>query len=331
MCHLNWGLHAFGGISDTGSVVSVGFRVGLAVGVIACGLASSTAVTVQATAGTGKPVGFRVATSQAEAGIHGAAVMERAGGGLVVSGANRSVVASWPRQRATKGLRIAIRGHKVDRRSGREMRGWAGWSTARQLRPDSTRHVFTGLRNGRQYQVKLDVKRGGRWRSWASGVAVAKASGSGPSPSPGSPVSIGELERQVLDLTNSARSQGRMCGSEFMPAVASLQWDDALGSAARAHSADMATRGYFAHETPEGKTPWQRIDEAGVRPWVGAGENIALGYSTPSEVVDGWIDSPGHCQNLMGNFDYLGVGVATAAGTGRRYWTQDFILSASSR
>ncbi len=54
-----------------------------------------------------------------------------------------------------------------------------------------------------------------------------------------------------------------------------------------------------------------------------SGENIAMGYSSPAQVVDGWINSPGHYANMMGNFKYIGVGDTTGAG-GSPYWTQQF-------
>jgi uncharacterized protein YkwD len=54
-----------------------------------------------------------------------------------------------------------------------------------------------------------------------------------------------------------------------------------------------------------------------------SGENIAMGYSSPSQVVQGWITSPGHYANMMGSFKYIGVGDTSAAG-GSPYWTQQF-------
>ncbi|MDP3971378.1 MAG: CAP domain-containing protein [Candidatus Nanopelagicales bacterium] len=279
------------------------------VAVAAFGLPGSTA----GAAAVGQDAGLR--TSEGAVGA-------RAQGALAVPGANRSVVVSWPRQRV-KGLRISLRGHKIGR-GGRVRAGWAKWGQAKRLRPKATRYVFKGLRNGREYQVKLDMRRSSKWRTVGSGVAVAHADGFGPSPSSPGTVSVAELERQVFDLTNVARNEGRICGSQFMPAAAPLQWDQNLATAARAHSTDMATRGYFAHDTPEGKTPWQRFGEAGVRPYQGAAENIAQGNRTPRDVVDGWINSPGHCRNLMGNYENLGVGLSSSA-TGSRYWTQDFI------
>lgn len=102
-----------------------------------------------------------------------AVVTRTAVGGVSVSGGDRTVVVSWPRQRV-KGLRISLRGHRTGR-GGRVLPKWAKWGQAKPLRPQATRYAFKGLRNGREYQVKLDVKRGRKWRTFASGIAVAKA------------------------------------------------------------------------------------------------------------------------------------------------------------
>ncbi len=85
----------------------------------------------------------------------------------------------------------------------------------------------------------------------------------------------------------------------------------------------MAARGYFEHDTPDGVTPTQRMRTAG---YTGrrTGENIAQGYSNPADVVQGWIDSPGHCRNLMsGGYTQIGIGYHRG-GPGRHYWVQNF-------
>ena len=82
----------------------------------------------------------------------------------------------------------------------------------------------------------------------------------------------------------------------------------------------MATRGYFDHDTPEGKQPHQRAMEAGY-PTSYVGENIGSGYTDASRAMAGWMASTGHCRNIMnGDFVDLGVGhVAEGA-----LWTQVF-------
>jgi uncharacterized protein YkwD len=133
-------------------------------------------------------------------------------------------------------------------------------------------------------------------------------------------------EAQVLKLTNEARAKARTCGDESYPATPPLSWDPELGDLALAHSRDMAARNYFDHATLEGESPFKRMTLAGYS-YRAAGENIAAGYPTAESVVTGWLNSPGHCANLM-SASYTVIGVGYAAGTRSSsygtYWTQDF-------
>lgn len=130
-------------------------------------------------------------------------------------------------------------------------------------------------------------------------------------------------EAEVLALTNAARATARKCGTTTMPAVPKLTWSDVLAGTAYAHSADMAARSYFDHTSKDGTSFDKRITQAGYR-WNSLGENIAAGYPTAAAVVKGWLDSPGHCRNIMSaSFTQLGVGLATGGKYGT-YWTQDF-------
>ncbi|MGC3992632.1 MAG: IPT/TIG domain-containing protein [Propionicimonas sp.] len=134
----------------------------------------------------------------------------------------------------------------------------------------------------------------------------------------------GTEEAEVLRLTNEARATARTCGgSKVYPAVSPLAWDTTLGDLALAQSRDMAARDYFSHSTPEGQDPFERMALAGYSFW-SAGENIAAGQGTPAEVVGAWLNSAGHCANLMSaSYTSIGVGYATG-GSYRTYWTQDF-------
>ncbi len=126
-------------------------------------------------------------------------------------------------------------------------------------------------------------------------------------------------EEEVLRLVNEARARGADCGSEgrFSP-TSPLTMQPQLRCAARVHSRDMTERGYFSHRTPEGAGPGERIDASGYR-WRTWGENIAGSYPTPEAAVNGWLDSDGHCANIMNpNFDHIGVGYYGAE------WTQVF-------
>jgi uncharacterized protein YkwD len=121
-------------------------------------------------------------------------------------------------------------------------------------------------------------------------------------------------EEAVLALVNTART-GAGC--------ASVSVDLRLATAARAHSADMAARNYFAHNTPEGKTPGDRVRAAGYG-WSAVGENIAAGQPDAATVMRDWMDSPGHRANIL-NCGYRDIGIGLARnGAGKPYWTQDF-------
>lgn len=108
-----------------------------------------------------------------------------------------------------------------------------------------------------------------------------------------------DLEKRMLDLVNNERvSRG------LQPLVA----DPELTEVARRHSADMFARGYFAHDTPEGVTPFDRMREANVR-FLTAGENLALA-PTLSVAHTGLMNSPGHRANILRpQFGRLGIGI----------------------
>jgi len=101
--------------------------------------------------------------------------------------------------------------------------------------------------------------------------------------------------------------------------------NETLANAARDHSLDMGNRVYFAHETPEGITPGDRITAAGYI-WNAYAENIAAGQTSPAEVMEAWMNSPGHRANILDTRCCdLGVGYAQVAGSPyTHYWTQNF-------
>lgn len=107
------------------------------------------------------------------------------------------------------------------------------------------------------------------------------------------------LEAQMLAMVNREReSKG----------LKPLQHDPELVIVARAHSADMFKRGYFAHNTPEGKTPFDRMKEANVQ-FTNGGENLALAQ-TLEMAHRNLMNSPGHRANILDPaFGRLGIGV----------------------
>ena len=134
------------------------------------------------------------------------------------------------------------------------------------------------------------------------------------------------LEAAVLTEVNKRRAAGATCGGVAKPKVAALTLDTRLRCAARNHSKDMSSKNFFSHTGSSGSTFVQRIEAAGYKPWLAVAENIAAGQTTALAVVNGWMASTGHCNNIMnGNYKHLGVGYYyNAAATYDHYWTQDF-------
>lgn len=122
-------------------------------------------------------------------------------------------------------------------------------------------------------------------------------------------------EDQVTALVNQERARA---GCE------PLRTDERLRAAARAHSQDMATNDYFEHTSQDGRSFVDRIAATGYPRQQAGGENIAKGYRTATDVMAGWMNSPGHRANILNcGFRAIGVGIARTAG-GPIYWTQDF-------
>lgn len=96
-----------------------------------------------------------------------------------------------------------------------------------------------------------------------------------------------------------------------------------LNAAATGHSTDMATRNFLAHYGSNGSDPGQRMRNAGydTGTW---GENVAYGYTGVDQVVDAWMTSSSHRENILNPaYAHLGLG-RVAATNGLLYWTQDF-------
>ncbi|MBX2796680.1 MAG: CAP domain-containing protein [Myxococcales bacterium] len=132
------------------------------------------------------------------------------------------------------------------------------------------------------------------------------------------------FEDEVLVHTNEARATATSCGGvDVRGGAGPLEMDTVLRDVARGHSEDMALRDFFAHDNPDGDDVGDRLEVAlfgGAYPW---GENLALGTLTPSTVVDGWMSSPGHCQNIM-NPDYEVIGIGYFPDGSISLWTQVF-------
>jgi len=132
------------------------------------------------------------------------------------------------------------------------------------------------------------------------------------------------FQQEMLRLINEARAASRSCGATPYQPAKPLAWNAKLFNAAAGHSTDMATNNYFSHTSRDGRTASQRVTAAGYV-WRATGENIAAGQRTIQEVMQGWINSPGHCANIM-NPAFTEVGVACAlnsTSTYKQYWTMN--------
>ncbi|MCG8517846.1 MAG: CAP domain-containing protein [Pseudomonadales bacterium] len=134
-----------------------------------------------------------------------------------------------------------------------------------------------------------------------------------------------EMQAQMLVSLNQARSQARDCGDERHPTAPALTYSCEIAPAALAHSIDMATNNFFSHTGSDGLKASQRVDATGYQ-WRVVGENIAAGYHDVDSVMAGWLESPGHCRNIMDpRFEEVAVERVLAENADySSYWTQVF-------
>lgn len=107
----------------------------------------------------------------------------------------------------------------------------------------------------------------------------------------------------LTDFANESRMSNK---------IGSLTINPTLEKAALLKAQDMATKGYFAHNSPEGTTPWHWFTEAGYS-YVYAGENLAIDFSESRDIQSAWMNSPGHRANIL-NPHYTEIGIATYPG-----------------
>jgi uncharacterized YkwD family protein/spore coat assembly protein SafA len=129
--------------------------------------------------------------------------------------------------------------------------------------------------------------------------------------------SVKSIELKVVELVNKVRAQHGL-------QILTNNWQ--LERVARFKSADMMNKNYFSHTSPTYGSPFTMMENFGIR-FSAAGENIAMGQRTPEQVMNDWMNSPGHRANILSpNYNQIGVGLAQDGG-GRTYWTQMFIKS----
>ena len=136
--------------------------------------------------------------------------------------------------------------------------------------------------------------------------------------------SSANLANRALELVNQVRARGTHCGEELFGPAPPLTLSGTLGDVALGHANDMAQKNYFEHVDPAGHSPADRVRATGYQEKL-VGENIAYGPKTVDEVVQGWLDSPGHCENIM-DPRFVEMGLALAPGRVKHglYWVQVF-------
>lgn len=121
----------------------------------------------------------------------------------------------------------------------------------------------------------------------------------------------------LIDQLVAAHNQAR-AREDLKP----LKPDAKLMEAARLHALDMAEQEKLSHQGSDGSTPAERVKTQGYQ-YVSTGENVAEGQKSVSEVMETWMNSPGHRRNILGDFSEIGASRAKDA-EGRFYWVVDF-------
>ena len=123
------------------------------------------------------------------------------------------------------------------------------------------------------------------------------------------------FENEVIALVNTERAKQHIEGLD-------IDWE--LSRVARIKSQDMATKNYFSHQSPTYGSPFDMMKHFGIH-YTSAGENIASGQKTPEQVMESWMNSQGHRENIMNpTFTHIGVGYYRGGNYGTM-WTQQFI------
>jgi uncharacterized protein YkwD len=132
-------------------------------------------------------------------------------------------------------------------------------------------------------------------------TAIPTEESEAPPPEVCDPGGSSAFEAEVISLINAERAKESLAG---------LTIQSQLTTAARNHSDDMSCNDFFSHNSPTSGSPFDRISAAGYS-YSWAGENIAAGHGTPSALVEGWMDSQGHRDNILNaNFTQIGIGYA---------------------
>jgi uncharacterized protein YkwD len=135
-----------------------------------------------------------------------------------------------------------------------------------------------------------------------------------------------DFTEPVIQKINEIRAQARYCGKEYFEAAAPLVWQNSIRNAAYQHSVQMAQANVVSHTSFDSRELNQRILATGY-PYMKAGENIAAGQRTLNVVMQGWLESPSHCNKMM-DPDYTEVVVVCVAKKNsfyKTYWTMNLV------
>lgn len=135
-----------------------------------------------------------------------------------------------------------------------------------------------------------------------------------------------EIERLILELVNENRRRESVT-------LKDLSWDETLQNTARNHSDDMLARRFFDHVNPDGLAPADRIALAyrqlvgltGENVWMGSGYTQVEARKIAQQIVNSWMESPGHRENILRS-DYTNLGVGVSIKGGELRATQNFAL-----
>jgi uncharacterized protein YkwD len=252
------------------------------------------------------------ATTQADALAAVQVLREGGCGGLLPPAARLHRIASL--DRAAEQWAAGISPAAAAKRSGYVAEATAGLhmsgpdsSAVQSLRRSNCRTVVDqGLRDIGMYRRGSDT-----WLVLASAYVVPSNSQA--------PVQAS----RVLQLVNAVRARGTRCGERSFGSAPPVKLSGTLAGVAFGHAADMARHDYFEHEDLGGHSPADRVRAVGYRETL-VGENIAYGPKSAEEVVQGWLESPGHCENIMDS-RFAEMGIAYAPGQASKrglYWVQ---------
>jgi uncharacterized YkwD family protein/spore coat assembly protein SafA len=136
-------------------------------------------------------------------------------------------------------------------------------------------------------------------------------------PSTSVPNNLRALETEAIRLVNIERAKAGK--SELTP-------NNQISNVARIKSQDFINNNYFSHNSPIYGSPFNMLSSFGI-PFNAAGENIASGQKTATEVINTWMNSPGHKANILNSiYNQVGVGVASD-NKGKLFWTLILIRS----